>query len=60
MLRPKGEGTGITGGSSIRDVMELVGIQNGIGKKFGTRNPINNAKAVMLALQKLQTPKELA
>jgi small subunit ribosomal protein S5 len=54
VLRPAADGTGIVAGSSIRTILELVGIKNIFAKQFGSKNILNNAKATLLALINLQ------
>jgi len=59
MLRPASEGTGVIAGGSIRTVLELAGIKNILGKQFGAKNILNNAKATILALTKLNEKVEI-
>src|SRR3989338_4201556 len=50
MLMPN-KGRGLVAGSVIRDIIKLAGIRDVTGKILGgTKNKLNNAKAVMLAL----------
>lgn len=53
MLRPASQGTGVIAGGSVRTVLELAGIKNILAKQFGSDNILNNAKATVLALTKL-------
>lgn len=58
-LRPA-PGKGIVAGSSVRDVIEIAGIRDVIGKlRSGTKNPMNNAKVVIKALSTLSTSKKV-
>lgn len=59
ILRPASPGTGIIAGGAVRTVVKLVGIQNILSKVLGARNRITNAKAVILALQKLRARPQL-
>ena len=58
-LRPA-PGKGIVAGSSVRDVIEIAGIRDIIGKlRSGTKNPMNNAKVVIKALSTLSASKKV-
>ncbi len=58
-IRPA-PGKGIVAGSSVRDVVEIAGIKDVIGKlRSGTKNRMNNAQAAILALSKLSTSKKV-
>lgn len=59
MLRPAAEGSGIIAGGSIKTVLELAGFKNILAKQFGSKNILNNAKATIIALNKLNTQVEL-
>jgi small subunit ribosomal protein S5 len=59
MLSPAQAGTGVIAGGSIRTVLELAGIQNIFAKQFGARNILNNAKATIGALKKLNEKVEV-
>jgi|TARA_B110000093_G_scaffold94221_1_gene101759 small subunit ribosomal protein S5 len=61
LVRPASQGTGVIAGSSIRTVLELVGIKNILAKQLGSSNNIlNNARATICALQNLKTPAKVA
>lgn len=60
MLRPAAEGTGVIAGGAVRVVLELAGVQNCFGKQLGSPNPLNNARATIIALQNVRTFKEVA
>ncbi|HRD41496.1 MAG TPA: 30S ribosomal protein S5 [Prochlorococcaceae cyanobacterium AMR_MDS_5431] len=60
LIRPAAPGTGVIAGGSIRTVLELAGIKNVLAKRLGSKTPLNNARAAMLALGGLRTHKEAA
>ncbi len=56
LLRPQRVGRGLVAGGTVRAICTLAGIQNVSSKILGsTRNKLNNARATILALQKLKT-----
>ncbi len=58
-IRPA-PGKGLVAGSSVRDVLEMAGIKDVIGKlRSGTKNRMNNAKVVIKALSTLSTYKKV-
>jgi small subunit ribosomal protein S5 len=50
LIRPAAPGTGVIAGGSIRTVLELAGIKNVLAKRLGSKTPLNNARAAMVAL----------
>ena len=58
MLKPGKQGSGIIAGGPARVICDLAGVQSISAKVIGrTKNKINNARATLLALQKLKQPK---
>ena len=53
-LKPAPEGRGVIAGGVLRDVLELAGIKDIIAKMHGSKNKINNVRAVFEALEKLR------
>ncbi len=50
------KGRGLVAGSIMRDIIKLAGMKDITGKILsGTKNKLNNSKAVMLALSKIST-----
>ncbi|MEI6288278.1 MAG: 30S ribosomal protein S5 [bacterium] len=54
ILKPAPEGTGIISGGSVRSVLELAGVQNGVSKILGCNNKVNNVRAAIKALSTLK------
>ncbi|MBI5466381.1 MAG: 30S ribosomal protein S5 [Candidatus Kerfeldbacteria bacterium] len=54
LLKPAPVGTGIIAGSVLRQIFELSGVRDVVGKILGTGNKINNAKALFFALGQLK------
>lgn len=59
-LRPAAEGTGVIAGGAVRDVLELVGINDILTKCIGSRTPINMVHATVKALTSLKTLNQVA
>lgn len=55
LLKPAAPGTGIIAGSSVRQVAEVAGINDVLGKILGADNKITNAYATIYALAALRT-----
>lgn len=53
LLKPSAQGNFIVAGGVVRTIAEAAGIQNLSSKMLGTSNKINNAKATLLALEKV-------
>jgi len=59
LLRPQRAGRGLVAGGTVREICSLAGIKNVSSKILGgTRNKLNNARATIIALQKLETIEE--
>jgi small subunit ribosomal protein S5 len=59
-MKPATEGTGVIAGSAVREILELVGVQNILTKVRGSRCKINIARATIAGLQELRTAEEIA
>ncbi len=53
LLRPAPPGTGIMAGGAVRAALEISGIGNIVTKMYGSKNKINNIKALFSALKLL-------
>lgn len=53
-LKPAKQGTGIIAGGAVRTVLELSGLQNVVGKIYGSKNKINNVRATINALKRIE------
>jgi len=60
MMRPAAPGTGVIAGGAVRTVLELAGIKNILAKQLGSKNPLNNARAAIDALENLRTFADVA
>jgi len=56
ILKPAPKGTGIKAGGPVRSVLELAGVPNITAKILGSKNKVNNVKAVFKALKLLSSP----
>ncbi len=55
LLMPAKEGTGIIAGGALRKIADLAGIDNILGKSYGTSNTLVNAQAMMKALSSFRS-----
>lgn len=60
LIQPATEGTGIIAGGAMRAVFEVMGVHNVLAKCFGSTNPYNVVRATLDALEKLNTPADIA
>ncbi|XVF25781.1 hypothetical protein REPUB_Repub13aG0243100 [Reevesia pubescens] len=60
MLRPAAPGTGVIAGGAVRIVLEMAGVENALGKQIGSKNALNNARATVVAVQKMKQFHEVA
>ncbi|KAI4296767.1 hypothetical protein L6164_036693 [Bauhinia variegata] len=60
MLRPASPGTGVIAGGAVRIVLEMAGVDNALGKQLGSNNALNNARATVVAIQKMRQFSEVA
>ena len=54
ILKPAPNGTGIVAGGAVREALEISGIHNIVAKVYGSKNKINNIKALFAAFSSLQ------
>ncbi|KAJ0982943.1 hypothetical protein J5N97_011198 [Dioscorea zingiberensis] len=60
MLRPASPGTGVIAGGAVRIVLEMAGVANALGKQIGSKNALNNARATVVAVQKMRQFRDVA
>ncbi|XP_062162638.1 small ribosomal subunit protein uS5c [Alnus glutinosa] len=60
MLRPASPGTGVIAGGAVRIVLEMAGVENALGKQIGSKNALNNARATVVAVQKMRQFSDVA
>jgi len=59
-MQPASGGTGVIAGGGMRAVFECAGVRNVLAKSYGSRNAINVVRATFDALQRVQSPHEIA
>nr|QCI07390.1 ribosomal protein S5 [Leiomenia cribrosa] len=60
IIRPSAIGSGVIAGGSVRTVLELAGVKNILAKQLRSSNTLNNARAVLNALNNLRTFQQTA
>jgi small subunit ribosomal protein S5 len=60
LLRAAPPGTGVIAGGPMRAVLEALGIGDVVAKSLGSSNPHNMVKATMVALQLVNSPRNIA
>ena len=60
LMKPAPEGTGVVAGGAVRAALEISGVDNIVAKMFGSKNKINNIKALFAALDVLRNPSVVA
>lgn len=53
LIKPAVKGVGLKVGGPMRIVLELAGVKNAVGKIFGSNNKINNVRATLKALERM-------
>jgi small subunit ribosomal protein S5 len=59
-MKPASLGTGVKSSSTVRAILEAVGVRNILTKCYGSTNKVNVAKATMDALRNLHSRAEIA
>ncbi|MFA6588068.1 MAG: 30S ribosomal protein S5 [Patescibacteria group bacterium] len=54
LLKPAPAGSGVIAGGAARAVLDLAGIRDVVSKMLGSKNKINNVRAVIMALSQLK------
>ena len=60
MLKPAVEGSGVTAGGAVRNVMELAGVKDVTSKRLGSNTPINVVRATFEGLKALKSAEEVS
>ena len=60
VLLPASEGTGVIAGGAMRAVLECLGVENVLAKRYGSSNALNIAKATIRALTNMHNPTSVA
>lgn len=58
ILRPASPGTGVIASATVRSILDAAGYHNVLTKVIGTSNPHNVVRAVLDALQRLESPEQ--
>ncbi|MEZ5902712.1 MAG: 30S ribosomal protein S5 [Alphaproteobacteria bacterium] len=60
ILRSAPGGTGVIAGGPMRAVLDCLGIQDVVAKAIGSSNPYNMVNATLDALQRMESPRQIA
>ncbi|KAE8686688.1 30S ribosomal protein S5 [Hibiscus syriacus] len=60
ILGPAAPGTGVIAGGAVRIVLEMAGVENALGKQLGSKIALNNARATVVAVQKMKQFREVS
>lgn len=60
LLKPSEEGSGVTAGGAVRNVMELAGVADVTAKRLGSNTPVNVVRATFEGLKALKSADEVA
>ena len=60
VLRSAPSGTGIIAGGPMRAVFEVLGVHDVVAKSIGSSNPYNMVRATVMALGKVNSPRQVA
>jgi small subunit ribosomal protein S5 len=59
LLKPASPGTGVKAGSTVRSIMQVLGVHNVLTKSLGRNNPLNLARATMSALSDMRSVEDV-
>lgn len=59
-MQPASAGTGVIAGGAMRAVLEIAGVHNVLAKCYGSTNPVNVVRATFNALNKMNSPEQVA